>query len=618
MAPGYDFSFRTYMIPDYSISPGESEVSSAQFSLAADGTSQTTVTVKLKDAQGNAWPTGGSAVAITSTLGTVSAVTDNQDGTYTATLTAPTTVGNATISATVGGIPIAKTASVQFVPGAPSAATSTVVVGSGSLPADGTSRTSVSVKLKDAQGHALTSGGATVAITSTLGTVSAVTDNQNGTYTATLTAPTTMGTATISAKVGGSPIASTASVQFVPGAASTAMSTVEAGSAFLTADGASQTAISVKLKDAQGNALTAGGAAVAITSTLGTVGTVADNQNGSYTATLTAPTTVGTATISAAVGGSPMASTASVQFVPGTPSAAASTVEAASGSLTADGASQTTVSVKLKDAQGNALTSGGAAVAITSTLGTVGAVTDNQNGAYMATLTAPTTVGTATISAKVGGSAIASTASVQFMPGAPSAAKSTVEAGSASLAADGANQTTISVKLKDAHGNALTSGGAAVAITSTLGTVSAVTDNQNGIYTATLTAPTTLGTATISATVGGSAIASTASVQFVPGAPSAAASTVEAGNATLAADGASQTTISVKLKDAHGNALTSGGAAVAITSTLGTVSAVTDKQDGIYTATLTAPTTVGTATISATIGGSAIASTASVQFVPGV
>ncbi|WP_179223577.1 invasin domain 3-containing protein [Paenibacillus tyrfis] len=616
--PGYDFSFRTYMIPDHSISPGESEVSSAQSSLAADGTSQTTVTVKLKDAQGNAVTTGGSAVAIASTLGTVSAVTDNQDGTYTATLTAPTTLGTATISATVGGIPIAKTASIQFVPGAPSAATSTVVVGSGSLPADGTSRTSVSVKLKDAQGHALTSGGATVAITSTLGTVSAVTDNQNGTYTATLTAPTTMGTATISAKVGGSPIASTASVQFVPGAASTAMSTVEAGSAFLTADGASQTAISVKLKDAQGNALTAGGAAVAITSTLGTVGTVADNQNGSYTATLTAPTTVGTATISAAVGGSPMASTARVQFVPGTPSAAASTVEAASGSLTADGASQTTVSVKLKDAQGNALTSGGAAVAITSTLGTVGAVTDNQNGAYTATLTAPTTVGTATISAKVGGSAIASTASVQFMPGAPSAAKSTVEAGSASLAADGANQTTISVKLKDAHGNALTSGGAAVAITSTLGTVSAVTDNQNGIYTATLTAPTTLGTATISATVGGSAIASTASVQFVPGAPSAAASTVEAGNATLAADGASQTTISVKLKDAHGNALTSGGAAVAITSTLGTVSAVTDKQDGIYTATLTAPTTVGTATISATIGGSAIASTASVQFVPGV
>ncbi|MCP1311371.1 invasin domain 3-containing protein [Paenibacillus tyrfis] len=616
-SPGYDFSFRTYMIPDYSISPGESEVSSAQSSLAADGTSQTTVTVKLKDAQGNAWPTGGSAVTITSTLGTVSAVTDNYDGTYTATLTAPTTLGTATISAMVGGIPIAKTASVQFVPGAPSTSTSMVVVGSGSLPADGTSQTTVNVKLKDARGHALTSGGATVAITSMLGTVSAVTDNQNGTYTATLTAPTTLGTATISATVGGSPIASTASVQFVPGAPSAATSAVEAGSSSLTADGASQTTISVKLKDAQGHALTSGGAAVAITSTLGTVSAVADNQNGTYTATLTAPTTVGTATISASVGGSAIASTASVQFVPGAPSAATSTVEAGNASLTADGASQTTISVKLKDAKGNALTSGGAAVVITSTLGTVGAVTDNQNGTYTAMLTAPTIVGTATISATVGGSAIALTASVQFEPGAPSTATSTVEAGAATLAADGASQTTISVKLKDAQGNALASGGAAVAITSTLGTVSAVTDKQNGTYTATLTAPTTVGTATISATVGGSAIASTASVQFVPGAPSAATSTVEAGSVTLGADGTSQTTISVKLKDAQGHALTSGGAAVAITSTLGTVSAVTDKQNGTYTATLTAPTTVGTTTISATVGGSAIASTVSVQFVPG-
>ncbi|WP_163853043.1 invasin domain 3-containing protein [Paenibacillus elgii] len=616
-SPGYDFSFRTYMIPDYSISPGESEVSSAQSSLAADGTSQTTVTVKMKDAQGNAWPTGGSPVAIASTLGTVSAVTDNYDGTYTATLTAPTTLGIATISAMVGAIPIPKTASVQFVPGAPSTSTSTVVVGNGSLPADGTSQTTVSVKLKDTWGHALTSGGAVVAITSTLGTVGAVTDNQNGTYTATLTAPTTLGTATISAMVGGSAVASTASVQFVPGAPSAATSAVEAGSSSLTADGASQTTISVKLKDAQGHALTSGGSTVAITSTLGTVGAVKDKQDGTYTATLTAPATVGTATISATVGGSAIASTASVQLVPGASSTATSTVEAGNASLAADGASQTTISVKLKDAQGNALTSGGAAVAITSTLGTVSAVTDKQDGTYTATLTAPTTVGTATISATVGGSAIASTASVQFVPGAPSTATSTVEAGSVTLAADGASQTTVSVKLKDAQGNALTSGGAAVTITSTLGTVGAVTDKQDGTYTATLTALATVGTATISATVGGSVIASTTSVQFVPGAPSTATSTVAAGNASLAADGASQTTISVKLKDAQGNALTSGGAAVAITSTLGTVSAVTDNQSGTYTATLTAPTTVGTATISATVGGSAIASTTSVQFVPG-
>ncbi|KPV59609.1 hypothetical protein QJ48_09775, partial [Paenibacillus sp. A3] len=237
------------------------------------------------------------------------------------------------------------------------------------------------------------------------------------------------------------------------------------------------------------------------------------------------------------------------------PSAATSTVEAGNVTLAADGASQTAVSVKLKDAQGHALTSGGAAVAITSTLGTVSAVTDNQNGTYIATLTAPTTVGTATISATVGGSAIASTASVQFVPGAPSAATSTVEAGNVTLAADGASQTTVSVKLKDAQGHALTSGGAAVAITSTLGTVGAVTDNQNGTYTATLTAPTTVGTAMISATVGGSAIAQTASVQFLHGQVSVSRSTVAASDLVVRADGSSKASIFVKLKDDYDHPL---------------------------------------------------------------
>ncbi|WP_222708641.1 Ig-like domain-containing protein, partial [Paenibacillus sp. N3.4] len=544
----YDYTFRTYMIADNSLSLGGSEVSSANSSLVADGTSQTTVSVKLKDAQGNAWTTGGATVAIASTFGTVGPVTDNHNGTYTATLTAPTTVGTATISASVGGNAIAATASVQFVPGGLSTAKSTVETDDDYLTADGTSQTTVSVNLKDAQGNALTTGGATVAITSTLGTVGPVTDNHNGTYTARLTAPTTVGTATIRASVGGSAIAATASVQFESGGLSTEKSTVETGNATLTADGISHTTLSVKLKDAQGNALTAGEALVRITSTLGTVGPVTDNHNGTYTATLTAPTMVGTATISASVGGSAIAATASVQFVSGGLSTEKSTVEMGNVTLTADGTSQTTISVNLKDAQGNALTTGGATVAITSTLGTVGAVTDNHNGTYTATLTAPTTVGTATISASVGGSAIAATASVQFEPGGLSTEKSTVETGNATLTADGISHTTVSVKLKDAQGNALTAREALVRITSTLGTVGPVTDNHNGTYTARLTAPTTLGTATIRASVGGSAIAATASVQFEPGGLSTEKSTVETGNATLTADGISHTTLSVKLK----------------------------------------------------------------------
>ena len=452
---GYDFSFRTFMIPDYSLSMSESRLSSAMSSIAADGASQTTVTVKLMDAQGSPITTGGETVAIHTTAGAITPVTDNQNGTYTATLTASTTAGAATISASIGGSALTSTTTVQFVPGAPSAADSTIEAADAALTADGTSQTAITVKLVDAHGNALTSGGAAVAITTTNGTVGAVTDNHNGTYQAILTAPATVGTATVSASVGGSALPGTVNVQFVPGAVSMASSTIEAADAVLTADGTSQTAITVKLKDAHGNALPSGGAAVAITTTAGTVSAVTDNHNGTYTATLTAPVTAGTATVSASVGGSALTRTASVQLVPGAVSTASSTIEAADAVLTADGTSQTAITVKLKDAHGNALPSGGAAVAVATTNGTVSAVTDNHNGEYTAILTASTTVGTAVISAIVDGAEWDGTAEVNLVPGEVSVTDSTITASNPIVRADGSAQTEIAVLLKDDYGHPL-------------------------------------------------------------------------------------------------------------------------------------------------------------------
>ncbi|WP_024363372.1 InlB B-repeat-containing protein [Lysinibacillus sphaericus] len=221
-----DFTFKTYMIPDYALSPTESQVTINNTSLVANGTSQTTVTIQLKDAQGNNITTGGEAVTIASSVGTVSAVTDHNNGTYTATLTAPTTIGTGSISASVGGSAIPTTASVQFVSGPPSLAKSTVTVNDSSLLADGTSQTTVTVKLKDAQGNDVTTGGATVSISSTLGIIGTVTTHNNGTYTATLTAPSTVGTSILSATVNGNAIAATTSVQFIPKPAQTVVASV--------------------------------------------------------------------------------------------------------------------------------------------------------------------------------------------------------------------------------------------------------------------------------------------------------------------------------------------------------------------------------------------------------
>mgnify|MGYP001943721832 CR=1 FL=1 len=70
----------------------------------------------------------------------------------------------------------------------------------------------------------------------------------------------------------------------------------------------------------------------------------------------------------------------------------------------------------------------------------------------------------------------------------------------------------------------------------------------------------------------------------------------------------------MQLKDVNGNNLTTSGGTVLLTTTLGTLSAVTDNGDGTYTATLTSATTAGTATISGTLAGTAITDTATVAF----
>ncbi|MED5020130.1 invasin domain 3-containing protein [Paenibacillus chibensis] len=480
----YDFAFRTYMIADYSISETESEILAAS-SLVADGIRQTPITVKLRDAQGNAITSGGETVEITSSLGTVGPVTDNGNGTYTAMLTAPTAAGTATISASFGGKALTKTAEVQLVAGDPSTGTSTVETAAATLPADGMSKTLVTVKLRDAYGNEVKSGGAAVAITSTSGTVSSVTNKGDGTYTAELTAPTETGTATVSASISGKPLASTARVQFVIGAPSAETSTIEAADATLPADGTSRTEITVRLRDAQDRALTKGGAFVAIRSTSGEVTEVRDNGDGTYTAKLTASTTVGPARVSAYVNERPLTKTASVQFVTGAPSMEKSTIEAADATLPADGTSRTEITVRLKDAQDRALTKGGEFVFIDSTLGEVTEVRDNEDGTYTAMLTAPVETGTATVSAFVNERPLTATASVEFLPGDVSASHSTLTASDLVVRADGSSKAVIQVTLKDDNDHLLAgkkvtleaSGGQSV-----IEAVSAVTD-EKGIAT---------------------------------------------------------------------------------------------------------------------------------------
>ena len=96
--------------------------------------------------------------------------------------------------------------------------------------------------------------------------------------------------------------------------------------------------------------------------------------------------------------------------------------------------------------------------------------------------------------------------------------------------------------------------------------------------------------------------------------PSVLSSTITAADSTISADGISTTTITVQLQDINGNNINSGGETIVISSTKGTMSGTTDNEDGTYTATLTSSNIVETASVTATLNGSAINDSDSVDF----
>jgi adhesin/invasin len=101
------------------------------------------------------------------------------------------------------------------------------------------------------------------------------------------------------------------------------------------------------------------------------------------------------------------------------------------------------------------------------------------------------------------------------------------------------------------------------------------------------------------------------------GEPSAAATTITASPTEIKADGVSTSNILVQVKDTEGGPVHEGGHSVNLVTSLGTLSAVTDRNDGTYTATLTAGTTNGTARISGSMNGAKISTgDALVTFLP--
>jgi hypothetical protein len=563
----------------------------------------TPITVRLKDAGGNALTVSGGPVVLQTTGGTLGTVTDNADGTYTATLTAPQGVGTATISATLGGAALASTATVTFVAG-PAAR----YVVSASLPAvEAGQSVTIAAQLADADGNAVAEAERTVTWTSANGgsfaTPTSVT-NASGVATVVFTTSAVAGVAhTVTATQAGSPplAGTSAAITTVGGGPSLTQTTIAAAPDAITANGSATTTIAVQLKDANGNNVAAPGSTVVLSTTGGTLGAVTGGTNGLYTATLTAPTTVGAATISGTLNDGTLVRTATVTFTAGAGAKYLVTTSAAS----ANAGGTVTVTAQLADANNNAVALAGRTVTWTSTgaggsFASATSTTGAGGSATIAFTTGPAAGTTHTITATDNVGIAGTSAAVTTTTGAASLSTTTITASPASLVADGASTTTVTVQLKDASGNNVGTSGGVVALQTSVGTLGTVTDNANGTYTATLTAPVTVGTASITGSLAGQTLGQVATVALVAGAPTkyrvaASAASVNAGAAV---------TVTAQLTDANGNAVAEAGRTVTWTSTNGgsfPASPSTTDASGAVTVVFTTSATAGTThTVTAT------------------
>jgi hypothetical protein len=329
-----------------------------------------------------------------------------------------------------------------------------------------------------------------------------------------------------------------------------------------------------------------------------------------------------------------VADSSDVTVTPGAPSTATSTVSSSVTTLVAEETNSTTVTITLKDAQGNLLTTGGATVGLAvspvtsgfNNLGSVGSVTDRNNGTYTATYTAGTKVQSVRFSATLNGNAISDTSQLSLTHGA--AYQIAVQTDPVGGASGSQLSTQPVILIQDRHGNTVTSDSGRT-ISAALGGF-----QNTGTLSGTRTAVTSNGQATFAGIVMTGRIntqyllaftatdlvsANSANFTISQGPTNVTNSAIEADAAAIVANGTSTTVITVSIKDTEGNvvAASAGTVALAIVQGTGSLSPVVDNNDGTYTSTFTAGIVSGTARITGTLNNAALGGSASVILTSG-
>ncbi|MCO4161576.1 invasin domain 3-containing protein, partial [Citrobacter amalonaticus] len=596
---------------------GLSAFAAAPKSIVADDVATSTLTLTLKDAFGNGIPGMASGLTVkvqdsaaaepAAGVITVSSLAETATpGVYTATLRGQQ-AGTWTVTPQFNGTAMGSLSdTVTLTAGTPDTDTTTTFVAEpDTVSANGEETSTLTLTVRDRFGNAI-SGLAedlTLDVKDSKGlapatdnvTVTALTeDGSSGVYTATLTG-TLAGTFTVRPFYRGSAMGILGdTVTLTAGTTpDVTLSAFVARPESITANGKAVSIISFYAKDSFNNAITgfADRLAVSVADSLGatpsaddvTVSDVVEvGVTGRYIATLKG-TLAGDYTVKPLLDGTAVGTFSdTVTLVSGgEPDGSQSTFEVAPDTIAADNLETSTLTLVMKDANGNAISglagSGSLSIKVADSQGGTPSsvqvvISDPEDGAtpgtYVATLKG-TLAGTYTLTPQFNGGAIGSlTGTVTLKAGTtPDGTQSAFTADPVLIASDDAETSTLTLTAKDASGNSITgiAGNLTLEVKNSAGlapaagkvTVSSLTETGNtGVYTATLKG-TLADTFTVTPLNNGTALTPLkASVTLKAGTtPDTSLSTFVASPDEIVADNAEMSTLTLTLKDANGNGI---------------------------------------------------------------
>ena len=383
-----------------------------------------------------------------------------------------------------------------------------------------------------------------------------------------------------------------------PAPSSAANTTISVANSSRTAD--QSTTVTVQLIDQFGNARTTSNGTVVLSSDFGTITGLSDVGDGTWTATFNAGA-AGTSTITGTLNATAITDDAVVTVTAGAVSVATSTVSASPTPIAASsGATTSTITVTARDSDNNPVPGVTVVLSSTGTGNTVNQpvsvtiASGQTTGSISSTLAASKTV-TATVNA----ASVTDDATVVVEATTPSPANIQITVNDNAITAD--ETATITVQLIDQFGNLRTTNDGAIVLSADIGSISGLTDNADGTWTATFDGGAA-GLSTITGFWSGNPITDNATVTVTAGA--ASQMSINAGNAQSAIAGdAVAIAPSVLIRDAANNPVAGVSVTFAIVSGAGTL------VDSVATSDVNGVATLGSWTLGTTAGANSISAT---------